>query len=380
MRVLHTSDLHLGRQFNGIGLEEDHQRILDQVVDALISRKVDVLVIAGDVYDRATPPATAVRQFNEFLSRVASETAAAVVMIAGNHDSGDRIASMSIMTDTRRALIRGEIRADEPPLVLADQHGKVAFSALPFCYEYAARACFSDETLSSPEDVLAAQVAAARRNVPEGARWVIVAHTFVSGGLGSESERPLARVGGIDTVRPEIFQGAHYVALGHLHRPQSVGGGHIRYCGSPLAFGFHEADTKRSMTLVEIGAAGEIVIDELALDPLRAVRILKGKHAELLRAEPSTDFLKIILTDDHPVIDGMKRLREVFPNACDLVYQQDERVQEARPEGALTTKAADPLDVLGDFLEHVRNERATEAELSIVGPALQTLRQMEDSQ
>src|SRR5262245_16273199 len=132
MKILHTADLHLGRQFNGISLEEDHQAILDQIVRALIVFRVDVLVIAGDIFDRAAPPTTAVRQFNAFLSRVATETTAAVVMIGGNHDSGDRIASMSIMTDTRRALIRGVVAANEPPMVLKDEHGPVALSGLPF--------------------------------------------------------------------------------------------------------------------------------------------------------------------------------------------------------------------------------------------------------
>ncbi|PJB32309.1 MAG: exonuclease sbcCD subunit D, partial [Deltaproteobacteria bacterium CG_4_9_14_3_um_filter_65_9] len=125
MRILHTADLHLGRQFNGVPLDEDHAAVLDQIARAVVDLRADVLVIAGDIFDRAAPPATAVRQFNTFLSRVASETDAAVVMIAGNHDSGDRIASMSIMPDTRRALIRGAVSADEKPLLLSDEHGAV---------------------------------------------------------------------------------------------------------------------------------------------------------------------------------------------------------------------------------------------------------------
>lgn len=242
MRILHTADLHLGRQFNGLSMEEDHQAILDQIVDAVAANRADVLIIAGDVFDRPAPPASSVRQFNGFLSRISNETKAAVVMIAGNHDSGDRIAMMSVFADLNRALIRGPLVADEMPLIVDDEHGAVAFFGLPFAYEYAARACFDDETIQMPEHVLAAQMAAVRRNLPDGARLVVVAHAFVEGGAGSESERPLARVGGIETVRPEVFAGAHYVALGHLHRPQSVGAKSIRYAGSPLAFGFDEAD------------------------------------------------------------------------------------------------------------------------------------------
>jgi len=142
MRILHTSDWHLGRQFHGQSLEDDHAVILEQVFAALIENVPDVLIIAGDIFDRASPPASAVRQFNDFIKRVASETNAAIVMIAGNHDSGDRIDSMAIMTDPNRALIRGPLIADEQPLILEDEHGSVAFSALPFGYEFAARECF----------------------------------------------------------------------------------------------------------------------------------------------------------------------------------------------------------------------------------------------
>lgn len=380
MRILHTADLHLGRQFNGISLEGDHAEVLDQIVCTILEREVEVLVIAGDIFDRAAPPATAVRQFNAFLSRVASETRAAVVMIAGNHDSGDRIASMSIMTDTRRALIRGDVSADERPLILADGNGPVAFSGLPFTYEYTARECFADETLQNPEDVLAAQVAAARRNVPEGARWVIIAHAFVSGAQSSDSERPLVRVGGIETVRPEIFDGAHYVALGHLHRPQSVGVAHIRYSGSPLAFGFDEADAIKSVSLVEIDGSGAVDVETIPFEPLRGIRTLRGKHAELVAAEPSTDFIKAVLTDDVPVIDGMKRLRAVFPNACDLTYERDQRAPEVKSLDGRQTKMASPLDVMGDFLEVVRGERFNEDEQMVIASALYDVQTGDDAE
>ncbi len=380
MRILHTADLHLGRQFNGIPLDADHAAILDQIVSAITSRDVDVLVIAGDIFDRAAPPTSAVRQFNGFLARVASETDAAVVMIAGNHDSGDRIASMAIMTDTRRALIRGAISADEKPLLLTDAHGPVAFTGLPFAYEYAARECFSDEALHAPEDVLAAQVACGRRNIPDGTRWVVVSHAFVAGASSSESERPLTRVGGIETVSSAVFEGAHYVALGHLHRPQSVGASHIRYSGSPLAFGFDESECQKSMSLVEIDAVGQATIESIPFEPIRQVRVLKGRHAELLLADRSDDFIKAVLTDDAPVIDGMKRIRDVFPNACELVYERNERAPEVKSLAGRALAVANPVEVIGDFLEHVREEGFSENELEVVASELGRLRETEDVQ
>jgi len=380
MRILHTADLHLGRQFNGIPLDDDHQVILDQTVSAVVDERADVLVIAGDIFDRAAPPATAVRQFNGFLSRVASETNAAVVMIAGNHDSGDRIASMSIMTDMQRALIRGTVSADERPLVLADAHGPVAFSGLPFTYEYAARECFGDEGMQTPADVLAAQVASARRNVPKDGRWVIVAHAFVADATGSDSERPLAKVGNVETVGGDIFDGAHYVALGHLHRPQSVGTPRLRYSGSPLAFGFDEADSAKSMSLIEIGATGEVTIEEIPFKPIRQVRVIRGKHAELLHAEPSQDFVKAVLTDDTPVIDGMKRLREVFPNACELSYDRGELAPNGELRGEHSMVMADPIDVIDNFLELVRDDRLKDTERKIVDSSIERIRERENAE
>ncbi len=380
MRILHTADLHLGRQFNGISLEEDHQAILDQILQIIAEHGPDALVIAGDVFDRAAPPATAVRQFNAFLSRVARETAAAVVMIAGNHDSGDRIGAMSIMTDARRALIRGPVAADEIPLILEDAHGPVAFSALPFSYEFAARECFQDEAFNTPEDVLRAQVAAARRHVPDDARWVVVAHGFVTGANVSEGERPLARVGGIETVGSEVFDGAHYVALGHLHRPQSAGAAHIRYSGAPMAFGFDEGGEAKSVCLVDLDGVGAATIQTILLRPLRGVREVRGKMADLVLNTPSNDFVKVILTDETPLIDPMKRLREIFPNACQLAYARDEKPKEFNAALLARIEVADPIQVIGNFLEYVRDEKLAESELELITSGLHGLNDEERAQ
>ncbi len=380
MKLLHTSDLHLGRQFNGISLEDDHQVVLNQIVDMVKENNVQALIIAGDIFDRAAPPASAVRQFNAFLTRIASETTVAVAMIAGNHDSGDRIASMSIMTNVQRALIRGTISVDEPPLLLSDEHGPVAFSALPFAYEYTARECFADETIETPENVLTAQIAAAQRNLPDDARWIVVAHAFVTGGAVSDSERSLTKVGGIETVRTNIFDGAHYVALGHLHRPQSVGASHIRYSGSPLVFGFDEADSEKSASLVDIDGDGQVTIEVIPFEPRRRARILRGKHAEILLSKPSDDFIKVVLTDKIPVIDGMKRLRDVFPNACEMSYERDERVTEIRSMENRRTTATDPMEIVSDFLKTVREGDVTDVEQNILASTLSRLQGREDAE
>lgn len=369
MKILHVADLHLGRLFNGWSLESDHAEVLEQVLVAMAAHQPDVLIIAGDIFDRAAPPTSAVRQFNDFIRRVALDTKAALVMISGNHDSGDRIDSMAVMTDMRRALIRGALAADERPLVLADQHGPVAFSALPFSYEFAARECFQGKPIGTLQEVVAMQVAAARRHVPQGARWVVTAHAFVAGCETSESERP-ERAGGIDRVEPLTFRGAHYVALGHIHRPQQVGRPHIRYSGAPLAFGFDEAGAQKSMCLVDLDAAGSAATLSIPFEPKRGVRVLTGTLADLLLMAPSTDFIKPVLTDNAPRIDPMKQLRQKFPYACNLSYLRDEWVSDASLAWANPAKAHQPIEIASDFLMQVRGKEILEPERNIMTRAL----------
>jgi len=377
MRILHTADLHLGRQFNGLDLERDHAAVLDQVVDAVIANKADVLIIAGDIFDRATPPISAVKQLNGFLTRVNRETAAAVVLIAGNHDSGHKITSMSVMADERRALVRGVVLAAETPLIIEDSHGPVAFFGIPFSFEYAARECFSSEEIRSPHDVVAAQMLAAKASLPPGIRWVVVAHTFVAGGDKTDSERPLTKVGGIETVAASLFEGANYVALGHLHRPQSVTEAHIRYAGSPLQFGFDEVGASKSMTLAELDENGRVTVSEIPFRPLRGVRVLKGKLAELIAGTKSEDFIKVVLTDEFPVIDAMKRVREIFPNACLLSYERDQR-SVARSTSRSTTHESSPLEVVRNFVSQMRGKELSEPEEELVSGTLQNLVAEED--
>ena len=380
MRILHTSDWHLGRQFYGQSLETDHAVILDQVHAALNEHKPDALIIAGDIFDRASPPATAERQFNDFIKRVAHETEAAIIMIAGNHDSGDRIDARAIMADPKRALIRGPLLADEMPLILEDDHGPVAFSALPFGYEYAARECFGSDDIKDPADVIRAQLDAARQHVPETARWVVVAHAFVAGASPSDSERNLGRtVGGIETVPSDAFDGANYVALGHLHRPQIVGEAHIRYSGSPLAFGFDESDRQKSMSLIDLAGDGSVEVTEIDFTPIRRVRTLRGKLEDLIAAgEASEDFIKIILTDKDRLIDPIKKIRDIYPNTSALTYERDENIPAQVGATQLTASLSNPTEVIAEFISQVRDESQTDGETQLIEARLAILAQEEN--
>lgn len=367
MRILHTSDWHLGRQFFQLSLDEDHDAILDQVDIAILEHSPDLLIIAGDIFDRAGPPQSALARLRDFLIRVTANPNLAVVIIAGNHDAAAQIGMLGVLAPLDRALIRGPLDADDLPMVIEDEHGPVAISALPFSYEFAARACFESADISCPADVIAAQVDAARARVPAGARWIVVAHSFVEGATSTESERSLSRtVGGIETVSADVFHGAHYVALGHLHRAQQVGAAHIRYSGAPLAFGFDEEGQEKSLTLIDLREDGSVETSAIPLTPRRLVRTLRGKLDELTAApEGSDDFIRVVLTDETPQIDPMKRIRALYPNAVQLTYERNERaIEQKLTEGRAAID--DPATLVADFIEFVRGEAPSEVETQLV--------------
>ena len=371
MRILHTGDWHLGRQFHAVSLDEDHDAVLAQVETAIAAHAPDVLIIAGDIFDRATPPQTALRRFGEFVRRVGANSGTAIVLIAGNHDSAAQIGMMGVLANADRSLVRGPLDAQERPLMLSDEHGQVAISALPFSFEFAARACYGNDDISCPADVLREQVSSARRYLPDGARWVVVAHAFVEGASTSEGERPLTRaVGGIETVPSSVFEGAHYVALGHLHRPQAVGAEHVRYSGAPLAFGFDEEGQDKSMTLVDLAADGSVTITPIPFVPRRRIRTLRGRLAELLAApEASDDLISVVLTDETPQIDPMKRIRRLYPNAVKLAYERNATPGEQRlREGRAALER--PQEVIANFVGCVREQEISEAERALVKTAL----------
>lgn len=368
MRVLHTADWHLGKTLRGVSLLEDQSHVLDQVFQTVVDEGVEILLIAGDVYDKASPSESAIKLYSDFLERVHEETDAAIVVIAGNHDSGQRLGTASKLFDRRRILVRGPIKRDETPLILEDCHGKVAISALPYGEIYAARRAFAAEDIRSPEDVLRAQIEAARVRVPDDARWIVVAHAFVTNCQPSESEWRLS-VGTVETVSATIFDGAQYVALGHLHRPQTAGGNTIRYSGSPLAFGFDEAGTTKSMTVFDLDGKGQVVdLKTVDFEPLRQVIEVRGLLEDLVteaKANPSDDYIRAILLDDGALIEPAAQLRPYYPNILQTLREkkQDLLVSSA---GRAQSKLDDPIGVIGEFLTYVRGEGATEREEGVV--------------
>jgi exonuclease SbcD len=379
MRLLHTSDWHLGRTLHGVDLTAHQQTFLDHLVEVVRDERVDAVLVAGDVYDRAIPPVESVAQLSDALRRLAEH--AVVVVTPGNHDSAVRLGfGADLLRDRVRVLARpGDV---DRPVVLPGADGDVLVYGLPYLDPDAARhtlAADGAEPLARSHAAvlgaamdrvradLAARTAAATGRPP---RSVVVAHAFVVGGAASESERDI-RVGGVDHAPTAVFDGVDYVALGHLHGPQRVGdpGGAtvLRYAGSPLAYSFSEARHTKSTALVDLGAAGPAQVRLVPAPVPRRLTDLAGPLDELLGAagEPHLDdWVRVTVTDAHRPADLYARVRGRFPHA--LVVQHRPPARDPGARAAEVTAARDPLEVAAEFVTHVSGTPPTEAEAAVL--------------
>lgn len=329
MRLIHTADWHLGRLFHNQHLTEDQAHVLDQLVELAREVRPAAVIVAGDLYDRAVPPTEAVSLLDEVLTRLVDEVGVPVVAIAGNHDSAARVGFAGRLLRERGLHVVGELPQAASPIVLHDEHGPVRISALPFADPAVARDAYGDPDVHDQQRVTAAGVRRALAATEPNERHVLVAHAFVAGGLESESERPLT-VGGAQQVAASVFDGFDYVALGHLHRPQTCGSPTVRYAGSLLKYSFAESAHAKSVSVVHIGPPGSatadagqpgraaVVVEEVALSPLRDVRRVEGTLAELLvrgASDPRRDdYVLGVLLDEGALFDPIGRLRAAYPN------------------------------------------------------------------
>lgn len=345
MRILHTVDWHLGRIFYGRHLTDDQRYIMEnQFFHLLTEMKIDAVVIAGDIYDRAVPPVEAVALWDEVITKLGTEYHIPTFVVGGNHDSGERLGFGRTLLAKTDIHIEGFVRKGMVPIPLDDAFGTVWFCPIPFAYPTEmmqslplsiTHTADGDHEVSSEEwgdttFALRAWRDEYLRHIPNGHRSIGIAHAFVTGGLASESERPLS-IGGSEYVDKEAFTGFNYTALGHLHKPQKLGSDRIRYSGSLLKYSFDEAHHKKSFTVIDIDEKGKIEISLIPITPHRDVRILEGSFQSLLEGAAykrqmeqgvsMEDYILAKLTDEAPVIDGLARLRKVYPNvlALDLV-------------------------------------------------------------
>jgi len=302
-------------------MTSDQAYLLDLFVDYVKDCKPDAVVVAGDVYDRAVPHPDAVSLLDDVLCRLVLGCKIPTVLIAGNHDSPERVGFGSKLLEQQGLHVAGNVVVRPRVIGLADEYGPVHFVALPYAEPATVRECLDDPTLHDHDMAERARVKMARSLVPEGERSVLVGHAFVVGGKDSESERPLS-VGGAGTVSASSYDGFDFVALGHLHRPQVLGDGRIHYAGSLMKYSFSEANHQKSVSLVEMVRDGSCTIEKTHLAPKRDLRCIEGQMADLLAAATDDprrdDYLKVDLLDAGPVLDAIGRLREVYPNVLHI--------------------------------------------------------------
>ncbi|MFD3825331.1 exonuclease SbcCD subunit D, partial [Streptomyces sp. NPDC058625] len=332
MKLLHTSDWHLGRPFHRVGMLGAQAEFIGHLVATVREHAVDAVVVSGDVYDRAVPPLAAVELFDDALHRLAG-LGVPTVMISGNHDSARRLGVGAGLIGRAGIHLRTAPSASGTPVMLSDTHGDVAFYGLPYLEPALVKEEFGLEK-AGHETVLAAAMDRVRADLaarPPGTRSVVLAHAFVTGGAPSDSERDIT-VGGVAAVPAGVFDGVDYVALGHLHGCQTLTE-RVRYSGSPLPYSFSEADHRKSMWLVDLAADGGVTAERIDCPVPRALVRIRGTLEELL-ADPGLAahreaWVEATLTDPVRPADPMARLGERFPHTLSLVFEPERAPDEA---------------------------------------------------
>ncbi|WP_018683960.1 exonuclease SbcCD subunit D [Actinokineospora enzanensis] len=371
MRVLHTSDWHVGRTFHGRDLLAEQEAVLGSLADLVADEQVDVVVVSGDLYDRAVPSAEAVDACTRVLGAI-SAAGARIVITPGNHDSAPRLGAFAGFAAAGGLYLRTTIAELHRPVLIPDEHGPVAFYGIPYLEPELARHALDDLELRGHAAVLGEAMRRITRDLAtRQARSVVLAHAFVIGGEASDSERTIS-VGGVPHVPAGLFDGVDYAALGHLHGPQTLAE-HLRYSGSPIAYSFSEARQRKSVWLVDLDARGLAGVERRELPVPRALGTLRGDLTELLSdpvLETEVDkFLSIELTDVVRPLDAMRRLRERFPHALHL----DWRPEGGRPIARRYTEAVrgrTDEEVACCFVADTRNSAPTESERALLREAL----------
>ena len=349
MKLIHLSDLHLGKRVCEFPMLEDQRHILLEILGIIEQEKPDGVIIAGDVYDKAIPPAEAVALLDEFLVRLAGMKQE-VFMISGNHDSAERIAFGGRLMELRGIHVSLVFTGEITPCVMKDGEGEVRIWMLPFIKPADVRRIWPDEEIRDYTDAVRAVVS--RMGIDPAERNILAAHQFVTGAARSESED--VSVGGMDNVDASVFDGFDYVALGHIHGPQHIGRKTVRYCGTPLKYSFSEKDHVKSVTVVEMGRKGCTEIRTVPLKPRHEMREIRGTYDELAlkgnrEGAAADDYLHVILTDENDVPDALARLRTLYPNIMKLDYDNSRTRASAEVTAAEETERKSGIDLFDEF-------------------------------
>lgn len=373
MKLLHLSDLHIGKRLNERSLLDEQAYILLQILNMVEDEKPQAVLICGDVYDKSVPSAEAVTLFDDFLCRL-SKKQVPVLIISGNHDSPERLAfGNQLMTDAGiyiSPVYDGQVRS----LSLTDQQGEVVFWLLPFIKPAHVKRYFPDESIESYTDAL--RVAISHMDIDPQKRNVLLTHQFVTGAAMGGSEE--FNVGGTDNVDASVFEGFDYVALGHIHGPQNIDSNRIRYCGTPLKYSLSEECHAKSVTMVELGVKGDLKLTLLPLQPKHELRSIRGTFAELCDTALSTeDYIYAFLTDEQEIPEAIGKLRVIYPNLMELRYDNTRTRTNQVLEGLENVEKKTPLQLFEEFYEAQNNQPMSDTQREFMHQLMEAA--MEDS-
>ncbi len=325
MKFIHLSDLHIGKTVNGFSMIDEQKNAFCQILEYVQISRPSAVLIAGDVYDRAVPSVEAVRVFDDFLTSLANEDVV-VLLIAGNHDSPERLAYASRLLEDKNIYLSGIFDGKMQSVTLKDAHGEVDFWMLPFIRPALAQSFFDVTKFDTYSDAISAILESSE--IDKSKRNVLLSHQFyISTGVTPvRSESEITPVGGLDAINAGLLSTFDYVALGHLHGSQRVGSDNIRYAGSPIKYSFSEWKQNKSVLLIELKEKGNISTTMLAINPIHDMRELRGNLETLmtegnLAGDERYDYLRIVLTDNEEVIDPLGKLRSIYPNVMALDFE-----------------------------------------------------------
>ena len=361
MKLLHLSDLHLGKRVNGFSMIPDQIHILDQILAIVREHRPDAVLIAGDVYDKSVPSAEAVELLDKFLTELV-HIGPDVFLISGNHDSAERLSFGGRLLSASRVWVSPVYSGEVLSVEMEDAFGTVTFHLLPFLKPAHVRPHFPDARIETYSDAM--ETALSRCDLNSG-RHVLLAHQLVTGAERCESED--ISIGGSDNVDAAVFAGFDYVALGHLHRPQNVGQ-NMRYCGTPLKYSFSEANHEKSVTLVTLQEKGSVSIENLRLTPLHDMKHIRGSYSELMNRSYYLNtglpecYLHITLTDEEDIPDAVGRLRSVYPYIMQLDYDNRRTRLRQNPLEEQVQPESSPLELFNLLYEKQNNTSLSDPE------------------
>lgn len=366
MKILHLSDLHFGKRLNNFSLLEDQYHVNRQIFKLAKDTHIEAVIIAGDVFDRQIPSAGAVQLFDDFLNFWA-ELNLPVFIISGNHDSAERLSFGAHIFSQNNIYISPVYNGQIEPISLNDAYGKINFYLLPFIKPATVRPFFPDEKINSYTEA----VQTVLNNLPlnKDERNILIAHQFVTGAVLSDSEEIV--VGGLDNIDAHVFDAFDYVALGHIHTPQTILRDSIRYCGTLLKYSFSEANQQKCATVIDIKAKGQMDITAYPVKPLHDMRKIKGTYAELTDRQnyigtDTDDYILATLTDEEDVPDAIGRLRSIYPNIMQLDYDNIRTRTRNNIETVDINTAKAPLELFGEFYKLQNNQPLNETQSQIM--------------